>query len=148
MAYCTQSDILTEISEKELAELTSEVDGHIDAAVVTQMIDNADAEIDGYVGKKYSVPLASPIPKLIKTCSIRMTVYNLYARRAARLGGINEVIEQNYKNSVKMLENISKGLLSLGVDPPPAAPSTGQPKFETGTDVANRDFTKDSMSGL
>lgn len=150
MAYCTQTDLLTEVSEKDLAELTSDADGVIDAAVVTQMIANADSEIDGYVGKKYKTPLSSPVPPIVKTWSIRISLYNLFARRSNRLGGISEVVEKNYKNAIKSLEDVAKGLLTLGVDPPPAAPSTGQPSVETniGDNQDSRDFSKNKMSGF
>ena len=142
MAYSTQDDILKEISEKDLAQLTSEDDEVIDTDVVATAIANADSEIDGYVGVRYSLPLTSP-PALIKKLSIKIALYNLFSRRSNRLGGMDETIKENYNNSVAMLKDISKGVLTLGIDPPPAAVSEGGASFK-GED---REFTRDTLKG-
>ncbi len=144
MAYSTQTDILKRISDAELSQLTSEIEGVIDSAVVSEMIAAADGEIDGYIAVRYAVPLASP-PKFINGISVSIAVYRLFERRASRLGGINDAVKTAYENAVKTLDAIAKGKLTLGVDPPPSASTSGKK-----TDIAGdaRVFTKDTMQGL
>ena len=56
MAYCNQVDIEKLIPTQELAELTTESGSVVAATVVTECIAKADAEIDSYLGVKYTVP--------------------------------------------------------------------------------------------
>ena len=78
--------------------------------------------IDGYLRDRYALPLAE-VPGLIGTLAADIAVYRLYARRA-KLDPPEGVLER-YKNSLKLLEQIQKGLLCLGVGsvPTPEAPS-------------------------
>ena len=144
MAYCTQQDILDSgISSEELAQLTSDEDGVIDGATVTRAIDAAQQEIDGYVAVKYSVPL-NPCPPFIKNLAIKIAKKNLFEGRSHRLGGINEAVNDAYKASVAALKEVSKGLISLGVDPPPTKSSTTGGSFKGD----ERQFTKDNLKGM
>ena len=150
MAYCTQQDILNSgISERELAELTSEEEGVINAATVAAAIKKADDEINSYVAVKYAVPL-SPVPSLVNTWSTKITKYYLFDGRAHRMGGIPDSIRDGYKDSIAQLKDVAKGSLSIGIDPPPAAKSTGQPSVETnvGDDQDSRDFSKGKLRGF
>ena len=58
----TQSDIEKLIPTQELAELTTESGSTPDAAVITEAIAKADAEIDSYLGVIYTVPLSVSQP--------------------------------------------------------------------------------------
>ena len=81
MAYCTQSDLLEQISEDDMIQLTDDADaGNVDDDVVTRAIADADAEIDSYCGTKYDVPF-STVPVMVRKLSVDMSIYNLYARR-------------------------------------------------------------------
>jgi phage gp36-like protein len=143
MAYSTEDDILTQISQAELAQLTSESDDAVDHDVVDKAIADADAEIDGYVAVRYAVPL-DPVPALIGKLSARIALYNLFSRRSNRLGEVNETVKDNYDRAVKVLESISKGSVTLGVASSPAASSGEGSRTETPT----RKFTSESMEGF
>ena len=144
MAYCTQQDILDSgISSEELAQLTSDEDGVIDGATVTRAITASDEEINGYVAVKYNVPL-NPVPSMIKSISITIAKYKLFEGRAHRLGGINEAVKDAYKRATDVLKDISKGLISLGVDPPPTKSTTTGGSFKGD----ERQFTKDNLKGM
>jgi len=150
MPYCTQQDILNSgISEKELSELTSDVGDVIDAATVAAAIKKADDEIEGYVAVKYDVPLL-PVPSVVNTWCVTITKYRLFEGRAHRLGGIPAALESQYKAVIGSLKDVARGLLSLGVDPPPPAKSTGQPSVETnvGDNETSRDFSKSKLTGF
>ena len=111
----------------------------IDAA-----IGDADAEIDGYLAKRYAVPLA-PAPKVINKFSKDIAVYNLFSRI-----GIDESTEQKtylnrYNAAIKFLTLVAEGKVSLGVDAedPATAAATG---FSVKSNT--RLFSRDSMRGM
>ncbi|MFA7465577.1 MAG: DUF1320 domain-containing protein [Syntrophales bacterium] len=107
---------------------------------VNEAITAADAEIDGYCGTKYSVPFTT-IPRLVVGLSVEIAIYYLYARRA-----IPEDVQKRYERAVSRLKDIARGLVSLGVEPPPAATSTGG--SESNKPVNDRVFTRDKMRGF
>ncbi len=144
MPYSIQADILKRVSEQELSQLTSEIEGTIESGVVTEMIAAADGEIDSYVAVRYAVPLSSP-PAFVKNCSVSIALYRLFERRANRLGGINDAIKAGYENAINTLKAVAQGKMSLGVDPPPAA-STPASKAEFKGE--EREYTKDTLKGL
>jgi phage gp36-like protein len=143
MAYSTEADILKDISSVELAQLTSESDDTVDHDVVAKAILDADAEIDGYLAVRSSVPL-DPVPALVAKLSTRIALYNLFSRRASRAGGVNETVKDNYERSVEILKAIAKGDVKLGVDAPvAAAPSPGAQ-----VSAPSRLFTRDTLQGF
>lgn len=114
MSYCTQSDLLEQISESKLIQLTDDADiGSIDADVITRAIADADAEIDGYAAVRYDVPF-SPVPVSIRKRSVDITIYNLYARRS----GAPEDRRIRYNDAIRFLKDLSKGIVAIGSDGP------------------------------
>lgn len=138
--YSTKDDILNQIPEDELVFLTSE-GATVDDVVVYKAIADADGIINGYLSVKYSVPLSST-PSLINNLSVAIAVYKLYSRRPKI--EMNETIEKNYDDAVKMLKEIGGGTIGIGIDPPPEALSV--PNVKSAAD--DRMFTKDSMNGF
>jgi len=121
MAYCTQSDILEQIDEDRLIQLTDDNDaGVIDTDVVDRAIADADAEIDAYCGTRYDTPF-SPTPAMIRKISVDIGIYNLFVRRR----GVPEDRQKRYDNAIKFLTNVSKGLISLGADAPSVDDDSG-----------------------
>jgi len=83
MAYSTQADILEQLSEAHLIQLTDDAGaGTVDADVVSRAIADADAEIDSYCATKYDTPFTT-VPAVIRKLSVDMAIYNVYARRMA-----------------------------------------------------------------
>lgn len=121
MAYCTQSDILEQVDEDRLIQLTDDDDaGMVDSDVVTRAIADADAEIDAYCGTRYDTPF-SPAPVMIRKISVDISIYNLFVRRR----GVPEDRQKRYDNAIKFLTNVSKGLISLGADAPSTDDDSG-----------------------
>jgi phage gp36-like protein len=139
--YTTQADIIKAISEEIVKQLTDDDNlGVINEDNVTKAIARADAEIDGYCAVKYAVPFTT-VPPVVAGLSLDMSIYYLYKRRT-----MNDDVQKTYDNAVARLKDIAKGLLSLGVDPPPApASSEGA---ESNKSVSDRIFTRDTMKGF
>jgi len=141
MAYSTQTDILQELDQATLIQLTDDNGtGGVSAAVVTAKIADADAEIDGYCGQRYTVPFAT-VPPIIKRASIVIAVKNLFGRRR----GAPESRRQDYDDMIRFLKDISSGKATLGVDDPDGTPSaSNEPDIES----ADRVFSRDKLIGF
>lgn len=118
MAYATLTDILDQLDEARLIELTDdEGSGAVDTAKVTKAIGDADELIDGYVGSRYAVAL-DPVPPLVRQLSVALSIYSLYARRDM----VPEIRIEQFKWALRTLELISVGKVSLGSTDPDGNP--------------------------
>jgi len=138
--YATQADILEQLDEDTLIQLTDDADtGAVDDDMVTRAIADADAEIDGYCGKRYSVPF-STVPAIIRKFAVDIAIYNLYARRK----GAPEDRKDRYTSALKFLAGVSKGIISLGENDPDSTPASNAPEI----DDEDRIFTRTTMEGF
>jgi len=114
MAYCTFNDIKEQLPEDELTQLTDDSGaGTFDPLIVDRAIADADAEINGYCGERYTVPF-DPVPAVIRKFSVDISIYNLFSRRQ----GADEDRRNRYRDAIRFLQNLSKGFVTLGVDAP------------------------------
>jgi phage gp36-like protein len=126
MSYCTQADILEQLDEDVLVQLTDDDDiGVVDGDVVTRAIADADAEIDSYCGTRHDLPF-SPVPVMVRKLSVDLSIYNLYARRR----GVSEDRQKRYDNAIRFLQDVARGRITLGADAP-TPDSDGGPEATT-----------------
>lgn len=117
-AYISQSDITPGlVEERHLVQLTQDAPGvdTVDTAVLAAVITAAEAEVDGYLGVRYALPLAS-VPAMVKALAARITVYRLHRRRP---GTIGEDLQKDYERACAQLDRIAAGTLALGPQPEP-----------------------------
>ena len=141
--YSTLDDLRKLVPEEVLVQLTDdEYLGTVNQARVDEAIAQADAEVDSYCGGRYSVPF-STVPEIAKKLSVDIAVYNLYSRTVMEMPAVRA---ERYRNAIRQLEAISKGIISLGVDPLPSAPkdSTAETNKPTDTNV----FTRENLKGF
>lgn len=140
MPYCTQSDILEQISLKELVQLTDDANqGIVDASVVARAIADADAEIDSYAASRYSLPF-SPVPAMIRKVSVDIAICNLFSHRR----GIPDNRKQRYENDVRFLKSVAAGDVTLGSDSPSGSSDDG---IEASSSADDRIFTREKLAG-
>ena len=141
MAYCTQADILKQISEEELIDLTDDTHaGSVNADVVTEAIEKADAMIDAYCQGRYTIPL-SPVPTIIRALSVDLALYYLFARRA---DAMPEERRDGYKNAESFLKALSAGKVQIGAATPVRDDTPGSVEMDGNT----RLFTRTKMEGF
>ena len=141
MPYCAKTDILEQIDEDILIQLTDDEDtASVDDDMVTRAIADADAEIDSYCGVRYPVPF-STVPDIIRKWSVEFAIYNLYARRK----GVSDDRKERYNNGIRFLRDVSKGVVSLGPDDPDSTPSDANAPQITSSD---RIFSRSKMEGF
>ena len=135
MPYATQQDLVDRFGETEIEQLTDRAEppaGAIDATVVGKALVDADDAINGYLGARYTVPLASP-PLILKRIACDVARYYLYEDR------VTEAVRKRYEDAVAYLKDAASGKVTLGVDALGAAPADpGGPQIDAG----DRTFTK------
>lgn len=81
MAYITQADLYGELPQAIVTDaLDDDRDGAADSAVATLVCDGASEQVDGYLGVRYAVPLATP-PALVLRAAKVFALETLYRRR-------------------------------------------------------------------
>lgn len=111
MTYATQQNLIDRYGENELIQLTDRQGlGTIDATVVSRALADADAQINGYLAARYTLPLSAPVPTILERLACDITRYALYEDR------VTEIVEKRYKDAVALLRDVSAGKAELGLD--------------------------------
>ncbi|TPL49091.1 DUF1320 domain-containing protein [Mesorhizobium sp. B2-4-4] len=143
MTYAVKQDLIDRFGEKELRELTDRTNRPpttIDDTVVGRALSDATALIDGYIAKKYSLPLVSVPDILVKTAS-DVARYYLHGKAADK----DSPVAAAYNQAVAWLKDVAKGLVELddgGEIPEPAGGGAIK------TSAPDRVFTRDSLKGF
>ena len=121
MAYCTQADLTETLSQQKLSELTDDEKlGIINTSRVALAIATADAEINGFLAGRYTVPIA-PVPPLVKSWSVLLTVYYLWRRRQH----VPADVRLAYEDVIARLRDAAQGSITLGLaEAPPTVSGT------------------------
>lgn len=144
--YCTIDDLLKQSSAEVLIRCTDdEGNEEINQDIVTEKIIDAQTEIDSYCRSQYNVPFA-PVPGLIKKLAVDIALYNLISRRGLHEDSPDIILVKRYKDAVRLLENLAKGIVTIGTgtDMSTAALAAQQVNIQS----AKRHFTRDKMRGF
>lgn len=151
--YCTIQDLKEQVSELVLINLTDDegvAPAFLDEAgenIINRLnkaILDATNEINGYCQARYPVPL-NPVPGFIAKLAVDIALYNLFSRRGFFEDNQDKAIVDRYRAAVKNLENIARGVVTLGAVAPSPSPGSG--------DVAQissspRIFSRKKMEGF
>lgn len=110
--------------------------------IIKNAILDADAEIDGYLAKRYPVPM-NPVPKVIRKFSKDITVYNLYSRVGIDENEREKNYLTRYKAAINFLKLVADGKIDLGVSSQQSTASTG---FQVSSN--NRLFSRNTLRGM
>lgn len=126
--YCTLADLLEQVPESTLIQLTNETVGFdapppVNTTVVDSCIRYADELIDAHLRGRYTLPLAE-IPTVLRDIAVTLTRYRLYARRPE--GVMPDTVKDDNKVATRQLVDIRDAKLTL------ALPSTSQDVPESG----------------
>lgn len=120
MAYCTVEEVLGYIKESAYNALLG--DEYIEDVeerktrlkpYVEEAIEDADAEINGYLAKRYNVPM-SPAPKVLNKFSKDIAVYGLMSRVGIDEQDREKTYLNRYNAAIKFLDGVAKGTISIG----------------------------------
>ncbi len=151
MSYSSVNEVREMIKDENISNILG-LDEYIEdetqretliTPIIEEAIRDADGEIDGYLNKRYSTPLSSPIPKVINKFSKDIAIYNIYSRIGIDEDGREGTLLTRYKNAIKFLENVAKGLIDIGIERPDKKAASG---FKINSN--DRLFSRDSMRGM
>ena len=115
MSYATIEDLVLGFGEQAIIDLTDRSDpaaGEIDASVVARALSDAEAEMDGYLGVKYKLPVTAQTDRL-RAVSCDLAHYRLCADR------ITDEVRARYEDAVRWLRDIAAGrAVIVGAAPP------------------------------
>lgn len=112
--YTATADIFDVLSSKIVAQLTDDTNGTtVNNTFVDSALDRAESIVDSYVGKVYSVPLATPVEDSIRHAVLTLAKCMLYRRRS---GAIPDEVEQECVKATEWLKSIADSKTELDDD--------------------------------
>ena len=119
MAYCELQDLIDRFGERELIDAADrDGDGKADEAVVLAACEDAAAENDARLARRYRVPFARST-RILRALACDIARHELLNPRP------HEEAIRRYEAAVKLLESIASGELSLGADEADVEADTG-----------------------
>lgn len=143
--YCTADDLRKQSSEDFLIRCTDDAgDGAIDQVTIEEKINDAQTEIDSYCRAQYPVPF-NPVPGLIKKIAVDIALYNLGSKRGFDENSPDMILVKRYRDAVKLLENLAKGIVTIG----PVADGAPPPQPQQAKIASQpRRFSRHSLEGF
>lgn len=121
MAYCTAAEVLDMLKEDMLNVIIGDnyienEDERIQAItpIVEQAIADADAEIDGYLAKRYKVPFEKT-PQVINKFAKDIALYNMVSRKGVNENDREKTYLTRYNAAIAFLTKVAEGRISIGV---------------------------------
>jgi len=112
MSYATPQDIINRYPNRDLVQLTNEdpTITTINTAVLQQALDDASAEIDGYLGR-FTLPLTD-VPEVLNRLACDLAIYRLQSLRP-----IHDLADarRRYDDALAMLSKVASGEMTLGI---------------------------------
>lgn len=138
MTYATLAEMITRFGEPELVQRTDPAEGvAINTVLLGNALADADAEIDSYLGGRYTLPLAGT-PVVLVRLAADIARYRLYD------DGVAGTVRQRYEDAVSLLKRMASGDVLL-VGQAAAAVAGVETAYHAFTP---RQITDDSMRGF
>jgi phage gp36-like protein len=136
MPYATVTDLQDRLGEARLTQLTDLADpplGLVDTAVAQKALDDAEAEIDGYLVGRYALPM-DPAPAVLRVHACTIAHYRLLG------SAVDEATREDYKATRQYLMAVAKGdVLLTAPDQAPAPAGAGLVLFNGGDKAWGRE---------
>jgi phage gp36-like protein len=139
MSYAVQADLEKLTSPAALVQLADDDNnGVADAGVVSEALAWADDQINAYCGLRFQVPFAT-VPGVINKIAIDLALYHIYTRRSTQ--DVPAVRAERYKDAIAFLTKVSRGEVTLGVQPAPPEDRASQDDAAQSHAASDRVFT-------
>jgi phage gp36-like protein len=141
--YCVQADVQTAAGgAKRLAQLVDwDGDATVDSAEVTAAIASADALINRYAARRYTVPM-TPVPEGAKRMSADLAVRMLKKWR----GVLDENDAKAQEADIAWLDKMADGAVVWDVDPEPAKHSRVRDDYHERS--SDKDMSREKSKGF
>lgn len=127
MRYCTRADIGNAIPEITLIQLSNDDPAaeQPNENVIGDGVRQAEELVDGYLRGRYNLPL-DPVPTVLRDAVVYLARHWLYQRRPE--GAMPDPVKDSRKDTIKLLESIRDGVVTLGMPTGQAAQEPGEIK--------------------
>lgn len=149
MSYANLQNLIERYSEDNVRKSTDSRAQTVDEVAAQRALDDADAEIDSWLCRRYVLPLIDAsgitmaVPRNLIRCACDIAIYRLQTLRPA--DDIKDA-RQRYDDVLKLLKAMSTGdaaipgaTLRSDVADAPASASTGAPQFDSPPSLWGRD---------
>lgn len=149
MNYATVQDLIDRYGEGDVRKVTDPDAQAVDAVAAQRALDDADAEIDSWLCRRYALPLVDAsgitmaVPRALIRCACDIAIYRLQTLRPA--DDIKDA-RQRYEDVLKLLKTMSTGDVAIpgatlrsDVADAPASASAGAPEFGSPPSLWGRD---------
>jgi len=117
MAYAAAKDVLARYPHRRVAELTAKPPEPgeepkppaPDKRRLDVALEDASAEVDSYIGRVASLPLADP-PPVLRRLTVDIAIYRLMSLLPKEMV---EDARQRYEDAVRWLESVASGEIAL-----------------------------------
>lgn len=125
MRYCNRSDIGNAIPELTLVQLSNDDPAAMqpNESVIEEAVRQAEELVDGYLRGRYVLPL-DPVPTVLRDAVVYLARHWLYQRRPE--GTLPDAVKDSRKDTIKLLESIRDGVVTLGMPTGQIAPEPGE----------------------
>jgi phage gp36-like protein len=109
-AYCNKADLVERFGAAELAQLTDETAAAaVDDSEVTKACDEATSLVDAYLSTRFIVPVADPVPTIVRKWACDIARKFLWKDRARE----GSPVLANYDAAISQLKDAAKGMIGL-----------------------------------
>ncbi|POG06594.1 hypothetical protein BGP82_30350 [Pseudomonas putida] len=142
MRYCNRTDIGNSIPELTLLQLSNDDPAaeQPNESVIEDGVRQAEELVDGYLRGRYVLPL-EPVPTVLRDAVVYLTRHWLYQRRPE--GIVPDAVKDSRKDTIKLLESIRDGVVTLGMPTGLATPEPGEVRVRS----RRKQFTDDMWKG-
>jgi phage gp36-like protein len=134
--YALATDMIARYSNRDLVELSNEdpTQTSVNTGTLQQALDDASAEIDGYLESRFALPLNDPPTVLTRmTCDIAM--YRMQSLRP-----LHDLADarKRYDDAIELLMRVARGEVTLGLAADNAEPAqaAGSVVTQAGSDTS------------
>ncbi|MGH7933969.1 MAG: gp436 family protein [Candidatus Binataceae bacterium] len=124
MSYANPNDMIGRYPNRDLVQLSNEdpTQTTINTAVVQQALNDASAEIDGYLESRFQLPLADP-PAVLNRLASDIAMYRMQSLRP-----LHDLADarKRYEDAVQLLIRVAAGQVTLGLSVDNAEPPQAQ----------------------
>lgn len=142
MRYCNRTDIGNAIPELTLVQLSNDDPAAVqpNESVIEEAVRQAEELVDGYLRGRYVLPL-DPVPTVLRDAVVYLARHWLYQRRPE--GVLPDAVKDSRKDTIKLLESIRDGVVTLGMPSGQTAPEPGEIRVR----ARRQQFGEDLWSG-
>ena len=132
MAYISNQDLIDRVGSTRAAELTTDSGSTPDADKVTEARLGAEGEVNGYLARRYAVPInltAHPdLAAALKSITLDVAAYRLHTLRQP----VPEEVSSVRKMAIEWCSKVSRGEIVLPAAATPASATADSPTVSWG----------------